>query len=408
MSLYGAASSAQTATLLSGFGGPADFGVDAVPRGDDLSSAAISLTPSFPGGVTLNGQNFTTVYVNINGNLSFGNLLTAYTPTAFPGATVPIIAAWWADVDTRLADAGAETDGVYWHIETGMMVATWFDVGYFDQHRDRQNSFQIILRDASSGGGVSGDVDIEFRYNRCEWTTGDASGGDGGLGGTIAGAGYDFTSVSGGSSTAFSVLPGSLTPAVVNLCTDSNVGNPGVWSLHIRAGVVTYCGNGTVDPGEACDPSASPVPPCTPDCQLCSPATCPDAGMADVFVPDVPDLDVPVPDVVAPDATDDVAMDARADDVAFKDVAVDAGVDASVDAGLDAAPFDATPLDAAPFDATPFDATPDARTRVIDHYGGGGLFACGVSARTPGRGQSGLLGMVAAALVVVGRQRKRR
>ncbi len=417
-------SSAQTATLLNGYGGPAGFGVDAVPRGDDLSSPEIPLTTTFPGGITLNGQNFTSVYVNINGNLSFGNLLSAYTPTAFPGATVPIVAAWWADVDTRLIDAGAETDGIYWHLESGLMVATWYNVGYFDQHRDRLNSFQIILRTATGTGSGRGDVDIEFRYNRCEWTTGDASGGDGGLGGTIAGGGYDFTAVLGGSPTAFSVLPGSLTSAVVNLCTDSNIGSPGVWSLRIRSGVVTYCGNGTVDPGEACDPTAGPVPECTPDCRLCTPVTCPDAGMPDVFVPDVvePDAsDVPEPEVSLPDAgapdvevdaaLPDVAMDAGNPDVTLRDVAVDAALDgpdavvadASIDAGADAG-LDAGLQDAAPDGS--MDARIDSSAHTINRYAGGGLFACGVATRTPGRAPYALFGVVAA-LVVARRRRGR-
>jgi hypothetical protein len=302
--------------------------------------------------------------VNINGNISFGTAVRDFTPVAFPGATIPIVAAWWADVDTRLADAGTENDGVYWHIEPGLFVATWFDVGYFDQHRDLRNSFQIVMRDASASGSP-GDVDLEFRYNRCEWTTGDASGGDGGTGGTIAFAGYDFTSLSGGTSSAFSVLPGSGTDAVLNLCTDSNVGQPGVWALQVRAGVVTYCGNGTVDPNEECDPTASSFPECTDDCHLCTPSTCVPADVIEQDIPfeDVPEFDVPEQDVPG-----------------FDVPAVDASIDANPN-----------------------------QEHSVQRYGGGGLVACNVSAGRTGRGAFGSVFIAFAVGVgtVIRRRRKR-
>jgi hypothetical protein len=68
--------------------------------------------------------------------------------------------------------------------EPGLLVVTWHNVGYYNTHDDRKMDFQLILRNALDCG--SGDFDVEFRYNRCEWTTGDASGGSGGFGGTPA------------------------------------------------------------------------------------------------------------------------------------------------------------------------------------------------------------------------------
>jgi hypothetical protein len=91
------------------------------------------------------------------------------------------------------------------------------------------------------GAATSGDFDVELRYNRCEWTTGDASGGDSGLGGTPASAGYDAASKIG--APVFSTLPGSGTASVLDLCTTSNVDSAGVWVLHVRGGVVALCGN---------------------------------------------------------------------------------------------------------------------------------------------------------------------
>ncbi len=89
-----------------------------------------------------------------------------------------------------------------------------------------------------------GDFDVEFRYNRCEWETGDASGGTNGFGGTEAQAGFDA-----GNTRDYVAIPGSLMPGIANtLCTSSNVGEPGVWRFQIRSGTV-IC----PDAGEPCD-----------------------------------------------------------------------------------------------------------------------------------------------------------
>ena len=81
---------------------------------------------------------------------------------------------------------------------------TWLNVGYFNIHDDLRMSFQMILTNALDCG--SGDFDVEFRYNRCEWTTGDASDGVGGFGGTPAQAGFDA-----GNGVDFVEIPGSRT-----------------------------------------------------------------------------------------------------------------------------------------------------------------------------------------------------
>ncbi len=90
---------------------------------------------------------------------------------------------------------------------------------------------------------------MEFRYNRCEWTTGDASGGRNGFGGTPAQAGFDA-----GDLVNFNAIPGSLTSEIhTRLCTMTNIGTPGVWHFAIRSGIITMdagvqnCGVGTCE-----------------------------------------------------------------------------------------------------------------------------------------------------------------
>jgi hypothetical protein len=142
----------------------------------------------------------------------------------------PLIAPWWGDVDTR---SGTLTDptqnAVFWDVRAGQFVATWLNVGYFNQHTDQANTFQLVLR--SRDDVAPGDFDIEFRYQRCEWVSGDASGGTNGHGGTAAQAGIDA-----GDRVNSIVLPGSGTESIVNVCTDSNIGHAGVWRYAVRGG----------------------------------------------------------------------------------------------------------------------------------------------------------------------------
>jgi len=173
--------------------------------------------------------------LNNNGNVSFGGSLGTYTPSPFPIADQRMIAPWWGDVDTR-GGWRPGRNGVYWSISPGRFVATWHNVGYYASHDDLQNDFQLTL--LAAGPGI-GDFNVEFRYNRCEWTTGDASGGSGGFGGTPAQAGFDA-----GNSRDYIALPGSLTREILQLCMRSNVGVPGLWRFEIRGGDVTCPGRG--------------------------------------------------------------------------------------------------------------------------------------------------------------------
>ncbi len=245
------AGNASSAALLTGFGGPAGYGANRLPENDDGSTGVIDITSAFPApGLRFFGRYYTSFFVNNNGNVTFGGALGTYTPAAFPVASQPMIAPYWGDVDTR-GGWTATRNGVYWHLQPGLIVVTWHNVGYYSVHDNLQNSFQIVIR-SISGCGV-GDFSVEYRYNRCEWHTGDASGGMGGTGcraGTTVGvscvpaqAGFDA-----GDRVNFVTLPGSRTFSVLNLCTTSNVGMPGIWRFTIRGGALPCVGS-----GERCD-----------------------------------------------------------------------------------------------------------------------------------------------------------
>ncbi len=215
-------SQAQAIELRSGFGGTAGFGELSQLPNDDGSSSRLNL----PFTINFFGSSYSTFWVNNNGNITFGGPVGSYTPNAFPVSGQPMIAPFWADVDTRGTGAVFTASP-----NANTLVATWHNVGYYGAHTDKVNDFQLTLLNRSDTG--AGNFDIEFRYRQLEWTTGDASGGSGGLGGTPAQAGYDA-----GNNTHFFALPGSLSSAILNLDNTSNVSEdtPGLWTMAIRNG----------------------------------------------------------------------------------------------------------------------------------------------------------------------------
>ena len=184
--------------LVNGLGGSARFGENVLAVGDDNSSSAINITSVFGSqGLNFFGHDYTSIYINNNGNITFAGPSSAFTPSQITaGANNPIIAAFWADVDTR-GGAGTSTGGnstgsnrVYYDLDAtnGVLTVTWDDVGYYNSHKDKLDAFQLQL--VSLGNG---NFDIVYRFQNINWTTGDASGGSGGLagpGGSTARAGY--------------------------------------------------------------------------------------------------------------------------------------------------------------------------------------------------------------------------
>ncbi len=155
------------------------FGSTVMSPNDDGSSSLLPLGFTLP----FFGGNYTSFYINNNGNVTFTNPLSSYTPTGPQGSTQPIISPFFADVDTRGAGQ------VYLRSDPNQVIVTWNQVGYYGSHVDKLNSFQLVLR----GPGYSipaGEGSIGFFYKNMQWETGDASGGRGGFGGTPAAVGF--------------------------------------------------------------------------------------------------------------------------------------------------------------------------------------------------------------------------
>jgi hypothetical protein len=258
--LFGAAlpsAAAAQADLITGLGGPAGFGPGILEYNDDGSSAEIDLSPAFPNGLEYFGQRFRSLFVNNNGSITFGGATGTFTPQRFPVNGNRMVAPFWADVDTRVGGRPAR-NGVYWSVQPGRFVATWHNVGFYPSNNSHENTFQLVI---ISDEHLDEDNlwRVEFRYARCEWTTGGASGGQGGFGGTPAQAGFDA-----GNGQIYEILPGSGTASVLQLCHTSNVGSPGLWEFDIYMGrpqMGMTPGEGEVHTEDYSRPSAQPARP---------------------------------------------------------------------------------------------------------------------------------------------------
>ncbi len=140
------------------------------------------------------GVNYDSVWVNNNGNLTFNSSYSTYTPYLIQQNTIPMFAAFFADVDTRTyGDVTRYGQGTL-QIAPGnvrnIFCINWINVGCFAlSNASIVNSFQMIIIDRSDI--APGDFDLEYNYDKIIWEAGQASGGNElGLGGTTAVMGW--------------------------------------------------------------------------------------------------------------------------------------------------------------------------------------------------------------------------
>lgn len=144
---------------------------------DDGSDGPFSLPFTF----NLYGDLYNAFYLNINGNISFVFDYFTFTPDGFPNANFIMVAPFWADVELTNDPVGT----IQWKVTPTALYVNWTDVGYYSQHYDKRNTFQLIITDGTDPVlGVGKNV--SFCYKDMQWTTGDASGGSNGFGGSPA------------------------------------------------------------------------------------------------------------------------------------------------------------------------------------------------------------------------------
>lgn len=217
------------------------FDSNTFPANDDGATGATPL------GFTVDffGVLRTTTFVSNNGYVTFDSGQGTFTPSGLGAgySGQPIIAPFFADVDTRGAGSGLTTYGTGMFDGRNAFGANWIDVGYYSGRTDKLNSFQTLLVDRGDVG--LGDFDIYFNYDQIQWETGGASGGTNGLGGTSAAAGYNAGT---GAPGTYYQLPGSLVNGAFldggpnSLVANSNIGVAGRYLFQVRNGQVIVPG----------------------------------------------------------------------------------------------------------------------------------------------------------------------
>ncbi len=97
---------------------PVDASYTAVPRNDDGSYGPVNLPFQF----NLYGTNYSSLYINTNGNITFTGAFPTYSASGFP-FSMPMVAPFWSDVDTQLGGQ------IYYKVTATEIIVTWNGVG---------------------------------------------------------------------------------------------------------------------------------------------------------------------------------------------------------------------------------------------------------------------------------------
>jgi len=147
------------------------FDQQALDRNDDGSTGIV------PIGFSMNfyGDSNTTLYVNNNGIVTFTGPQSAYSPQTLSGLKTEVIAAFWADVDTRDSNSAVVKYGTNTVNGYPAFGVDWVNVGYYSMHADKLLSCQMVI--VSRPDTAPGDFDLEFNYDKVQWQWGDVTTG---------------------------------------------------------------------------------------------------------------------------------------------------------------------------------------------------------------------------------------
>ncbi len=222
---------------------PTGYASNAVARADDTANQVVGL----PFTMNWNGTSYSQIYINMNGNCTFGTGFTGYNPTtALSSLGQNIMAPFWADVDTRNTSMGQVT---YSNITPGNVpmvdghqafLVNWVNVGrynYATAGNTQMNSFQLVIIDRSDTG--AGNFDFMFNYDKVTWDIATASSsGRARVGwGRSDGSAFELPgsgTAQGSTSTLLDTSP-SATSLIQNMINEDDQLGRYVWE--VRAGV---------------------------------------------------------------------------------------------------------------------------------------------------------------------------
>lgn len=171
-------------------------------RTDDGSSGPVPL--GFP--VNFFGTTYSGLYVNNNGDVTFGSPYTGFSGLNLAAFGSPIIAVAFFDVDTRPPASSPVSYGPITFAGRPAYCVNWVNVGYYSNGSDRLNSSQLILVDRSDTG--AGNFDIVMNYDRLAYEPG------GGL--TVGYSNGTFTYVMPGSGVAGALVDANTSTGLVH------------------------------------------------------------------------------------------------------------------------------------------------------------------------------------------------
>lgn len=187
---------------------PVGYDANTVPRGDDTSNLVVNLP------FTMNwfGTTYDQIYINMNGNCTFGSAFSGYNPgtSTLSGTNRNIMAPLWADVDTRNTSTAQVTysstsPGAIPQVDgRNAFFVNWIGVSRYNNQSTPTNSFQLVIVDRSDTG--AGNFDFMFNYDEVAWDIAtSASTRRARAGWARAGSGYELPG-SGTASTSLSTL----------------------------------------------------------------------------------------------------------------------------------------------------------------------------------------------------------
>jgi hypothetical protein len=218
---------------------------------DDGSTGQIAL----PFSISFYGKTYSSLWINNNGNITLTEPLSKYTAAPLGTIRTPMIAPFWADVDTRAVASGKVTYGATTYEGHHAFCVDWPHVGYYGEHTDKLNTFQLLLVSRPEAG--HGAFDIIFNYGQIQWEAGDASEGHHGLGGSAPIVGFS----AGACNSEFFELPGSRQNGAF---LDSNSSTGLIHSDNDSVVQGRYRFHGPKGKGATCPPPPPPPPPPKP------------------------------------------------------------------------------------------------------------------------------------------------
>ena len=224
------------ASIVTGLGGSIGLGENSIWHGagvdygtTDDGAVQVDVTSVFgAGGINFFGTNYTSVYINTNGTITFDGPELSYTPAGVGGLNYPAVAPFFTDVNIGAFGHINGANDIYWDLDpvNDVFTVTWYEV--LPYSGSGNNTFQVRFHDLGDG-----DFDVEFIYEDIEWT-------DGGYGvasvGMTDGGTNDF------------VLPGSQNSSQLSNypTTDFGTGDgPGIYSLAYSGGAPVCFATGT-------------------------------------------------------------------------------------------------------------------------------------------------------------------